>query len=894
MSDGGPATDGGPAWAPDVRPGPGAELEVRALTWRPFGRAEPILRGLNLRVSAGERVLVTGPSGSGKSTLLRALAGVLGTTESGELSGSIVVDGVDVSAHVPGGIDHSSALCEAEAATQAGVRPGPGLGPGSGAVAGPRAGAGAASIGLLLQDPGDALVAGTVGRDTAFGLENEGVARSEMWARITRMLEAVSFPYGTEHASSQVSGGEAQRLALAGVLVMGPRLVLLDEPTSMLDPVSAASVRDAVWAIATESGATVIVVEHQLAEWLPRVTRLVVLSERGDIVADGESMTTLSGRRDALTRSGVWAPGSPAPVPRPVPAELCRPAGGVVFGGGPVVSARGLGVVLQRPVSFGQQQAPGTSAAQILIDASVDLHAGEITAVVGASGAGKSTLTALLAGLSRPTSGEVVWVGADLEAASGARAADAHPGRWSSRRLAERVGWVPQNAELAIVARTVRDDVLSTSVLLGRDAHEAGKRTDALLAVLGLTPLAADDPHQLSGGELRRVALASAIAHGPALLVLDEPTTGLDRHTWSAVAGVIVAARAAGVAVVVATHDPLLMQLADRTVRLDRGRVVEWSARVSATDEVRAGAGAIDGQGSGLRAEGGTAELAGGESAVDADPGACRDTAADDTGGIETAPAVPDCVAREPIVRAARAGHPFGFAKYCGPLSLLAGGLLLLVGSLFITGIGQAVVGLVVLFAAAPFVLDLRTVPLRRLAPGLLAAASVAFSTWLLSPDQSLLSGITAGLRIAFFVLPGVLLAGHVDPSALGDHLGQLLRLPARPVVAATAALQQFSTLTEQWQQLRRVHRVRGLSAGRSPVKRVTQFASLTFALLVQSVRKAGRMAVAMDARGFSRVGTSGHARTWAEPALWTRADTVLLLVVGLVASVPAVVGLLL
>ncbi|GAA0996742.1 hypothetical protein GCM10009563_17790 [Subtercola frigoramans] len=837
-------------------------------------------------------MLITGPSGSGKSTLLRALAGVLGTTESGELSGLVLVDG-DATAGHPAGIDEAAA-------------------------------ASSVSVGLLLQDPVDALVAETVGRDTAFGLENLGVDRARMGARIAQTLDAVSFPYGTNHSSSQLSGGEAQRLALAGVLVMGPRLVLLDEPTSMLDPASAAAVREAVWATAAASGATLIVVEHQLAEWLPRITRLVVLGEGGEIVADGEASVTLVARRDALARAGVWVPGSAPPVPQQVSAALCRhgpvqQAKRANQFGDPVVSARKVGVTLQRATSFGQRGTTRGAAVPILADVSADIVAGEITAIVGPSGAGKSTFTALLAGLSNPSSGVVVWVGGGVEGpaerrpagkrpagtgTAGTGTAEQHPGRWSSRRLAERVGWVPQNAELAIVARTVRDDVLNTSVLLGHDIREAEHRVDALLDVLGLTELAAEDPHHLSGGELRRVALAGAVAHGPALLVLDEPTVGLDRHTWSAVAGVVVAAREAGVAVVVATHDPLLVQLADRVVRLESGRVVGRMSRFGPTPTET------------FPTEMSPTETTPTETTpTETTP---TETSPTETSPTETSPTEtfptgtfptgtfptekspteksPTGTTRGPGTRAERAGFSFGFARRCGPLSLLAGGLLLLLGSLFITSIGQAIVGVIVLLAVAPLVLDLRSIRLRRLAPGLLAAASVAFSTWLLSPDQSLLAGVTAGLRIAFFVLPGVLLAGYIEPSSLGDHLGQLLHLPARPVIAATAALQQFSTLTEQWQQLQRVRRVRGLSAGRSPLSRASQFGSLTFALLVQSVRKAGRMAVAMDARGFSRLETptletSSHARTWAEPAYWTRGDTVLLVVVGFVASVPAVYG---
>ena len=177
----------------------GALVEVDDLTWRPFGRREPVLSGICLRIEPGSHVLLAGPSGAGKSTLLRALAGVLTTTESGDFSGSVLVDGA------------------------------------------PPAGS---SVGLMMQDPDDALVAGRAGRDVAFGPESFGMPRDEIWSRVRSALASVGFPYDEDRPTSALSGGETQRLALAGVLALTPGLVLLDEPTSMLDPSSAAMVRD--------------------------------------------------------------------------------------------------------------------------------------------------------------------------------------------------------------------------------------------------------------------------------------------------------------------------------------------------------------------------------------------------------------------------------------------------------------------------------------------------------------------------------------------------------------------------------------------------------------------------------------------------------------------------
>src|SRR5674476_1428563 len=440
----------------------GALVEVRDLTWRPFGRREPVLAGISLRIEAGSRVLLAGPSGSGKSTLLRALAGVLATTETGDLTGSVLIDGSQSTG---------------------------------------------SSVGLMMQDPADALVAGRVGRDVAFGPESFGLPRDQIWSRVRSALTAVGFPYDEDHATKALSGGETQRLALAGVLALTPRLVLLDEPTSMLDPL-AAGVSD-----------------------------------------DGPVAPTLAMSAGSLAAQGVWVPGEPAPRPLDVARELCAPA----RPGGPtgrvLVSAESISVTRQPRASVMSANRPPT-VVQALAGVDAEVRAGECLALVGPSGAGKSTLTTLLAGVGAPTQG-LVRGRDELLAGIGANPPEAIH-RWTSRALAARFGWVPQQAEQAVVGRTVRGDVLSTSRRLGLDDDAAQARVEGLLEVLGLSALSGVDPHCLSGGEQRRLALAGAIAHGPSVLVLDEPSVGQDRLTWSAVAGVVVAARDAGIGVVLA------------------------------------------------------------------------------------------------------------------------------------------------------------------------------------------------------------------------------------------------------------------------------------------------------------------------------------------------------
>jgi energy-coupling factor transporter ATP-binding protein EcfA2 len=494
-----------------------------------------VLRDLELAVGAGERVLVTGPSGAGKSTLLRALAGLLLTNGQGDLSGRISIGGP---AGHPFGADqfHSSGVEPVEART----RP-------------------ATSIGLLMQDPTAGIVAATVGRDVAFGLENSGVPRAQMWRRVTEALEAVRFPYGLAHPTSALSGGESQRLMLAGSLVLGAPLLLLDEPTSMLDPAAAAAVRGLLQSVIAATCCTAIIVEHRLEPWLDFVDRLVVLGADGQLLANGRPDRVLAEQSEGLAASGVWLPEAEPPELLTIDPGLTGPDASAPS---ELVTAEDVAVVLSR-----RRRGREAVVTRALDGVSASLRSGEALAVTGSSGAGKSTLTAVLAGMQRTTSGRVQ---------SSPALATRHgrePWRWRSRDLASRLAWVPQSPEHGVVASSVLDEVLATSRARGRDSAAAKRRANGLLEALSLASLTAVSPYHLSGGEQRRLMVAAALAGGPLAVLLDEPTVGQDRRTWAAVVGALRSARGAGAGISLSTHDQLAVSaLADVELRLDSGR----------------------------------------------------------------------------------------------------------------------------------------------------------------------------------------------------------------------------------------------------------------------------------------------------------------------------------
>ncbi len=442
------------------------------------------LRGIDLVVEPGERVLLTGASGAGKSTLLAALAGIL-EDEGTEVTGELTIGG---------------------------LRP-------------PEARSG---LGMLAQDPDSQLVMTRAGDDVAFGLENAGVPRERIWPLVSDALDAVGFPYALDRPTQALSGGEKQRLVLAGALARRPGLLLLDEPTAQLDPPGAALVRDAVARATADRRSTVLVVDHDAAPWLPLVDRVVELSP------------------DGLREHGRdWRPadrcaGLALPPAADGPVLLAADAAGFTYRGSRTPAL------------------PPTTAV---------VTAGRALAVTGPNGSGKSTLALLLAGLRSPTTGRVA---AAPELTAGVRKGRREPHRWRAEELVTRIGTVFQNPEQQFLTGRLRDELSLGPLRSGERAAAARATADDLLERLGLSAFADANPFTLSGGQQRRLSVATALATSPRVLVLDEPTFGQDAATWREVVTLLAEQRARGCAVTVVTHDRDLVDvLADDRLDLE-------------------------------------------------------------------------------------------------------------------------------------------------------------------------------------------------------------------------------------------------------------------------------------------------------------------------------------
>ena len=449
------------------------------------GRREWALRGLDLRVEPGERVLLLGPSGAGKSTLLRALAGLIDPSSGVETEGSLTVDGRDPLASRD-------------------------------------------RTGLMLQDPESQLVMARAGDDVAFGLENRCVPADGIWRRVDAALEAVEFPYGRNRRTDALSGGEQQRLALAGTLALQPGMLLLDEPTANLDPDGAAEVRSVLAAVLDRLGSTMVLVEHRVDDAVALVDRVVVIEAGGGVVADGSPARVFSDHGSSLADAGVWVPDRPpaGPVQRERPQAQT--------------------LLIAEHATF---RWPG-SATDALAPVDLALRSAEALAVTGPNGSGKTTLALLLAGLVAPRTGRVIAG----EALAAGRGHEAIAG-WRARDLARHIGTVFQDPEHQFLTGSVRDELLLGPSQTGADPASAAGRVDELLERLHLGHLAAANPFTLSGGEQRRLSVATALATAPDMLVLDEPTFGQDRRTWGELLHLLGSLRDSGRGIGFVTHD---------------------------------------------------------------------------------------------------------------------------------------------------------------------------------------------------------------------------------------------------------------------------------------------------------------------------------------------------
>ncbi len=500
-------------------------VEMKGVSFT-YPRADvPALRDLSFRLDPGEMVVVMGASGAGKTTFARCLNRAVPSYQPGRLSGEIWIDGIERSA--------------ADVAALAGV------------------------VGLVTQDFEAQLFSTNVVLEVAFGMEQLGVERSEMRARVPRALDVVGLGGFEGRDPATLSGGEKQRLAIAAVLAMRPKLVVFDEPTTDLDPKGKREIFQVLRSLRNE-GVGIVLVEHEI-DACHGADRLVLM-ERGRIVEDG-APDVLMRRVERLDEVGVPAwdidrlgreigcEGRLGDVADAVRELVDR-------GHQPVqveeeARAEGALLVDVRDVDFSYPGGP-----PVLRAVTLELRAGEMVALVGPNGSGKTTLSKHFNGLLNPSSGLVEVGGRDV------RDLDLED-------VAGDIGYVFQNPDHQIFAASVLDEVRFAAENVGLPEPEIAERAALAIAEVGLEGFEAADPFVLGKGHRQRLAVASLLVLQPRLLILDEPTTGLDGREQREMMALLGRLRDTGTSVLMITHTPwVVAEWAERCLVMEAGRLI--------------------------------------------------------------------------------------------------------------------------------------------------------------------------------------------------------------------------------------------------------------------------------------------------------------------------------
>lgn len=483
------------------------------------GSDSSVLRHLDWRVEDGAFVVVAGESGAGKSSLLRCLNGLVPHFSGGRFGGSVTVHGIDTRAGGPQTLS--------------------------------------STVGFVFQDPDAQCVAAIVEDELAFGMEQLGVPRLTMRKRVEEVLDLLGIAELRAREMETLSGGERQRVAIAAALTMQPRMLVLDEPTSQLDPWGAERVITALERLNQDLGLTVVVSEHRLERVLAPADRLTAIARSGQLIEgtphdvlrqlDTEMLPPVA----RLGRMLEWVPapltikeGRRALLASRAPVPIVAADQPAAVSGNPIVS------VSELTLTHGQRV--------VVRDLTFEIRPGEVVALMGRNGSGKTTLLRAMMGFHKPLRGRVALNGVEFDDVD-------------STRSAGRIGYLPQRPGAILFNDTVRAELAFTL----RCSAPGGRDPEAILAELQLLDVVDQHPRALSVGEQERTALAAVLVADPRLLLLDEPTRGMDYQRKRALSATIARRRLEGVATVLATHDvEMVAETATRVILLGDGEIV--------------------------------------------------------------------------------------------------------------------------------------------------------------------------------------------------------------------------------------------------------------------------------------------------------------------------------
>lgn len=509
-----------------------ALLQVENLTFGYPDAEQPTLRDMSFSVKEGEFVVICGVSGSGKSTLLRLLKKELAPF--GEKNGKILYNG-----------------CVQEECD---------------------AGELCAQIGFVQQNPENAIVTDKVWHELAFGLESLGFSSAVIRRRVAEMASYFGIEGWFHKDTSELSGGQKQLLNLAGVMVMQPKILLLDEPTAQLDPIAAADFLSTLRRLNYDMGITVIIAEHRLEEVLP-ISDRVILTDNGEISFNGRPAEFAEYFKDRSSH--------PMASALPAAARIFASLG--ESGESPLTVRRGRAfisdnygnairslpnkevlrgnetVISLKGICFRYEK----KAPDILKNLSIDIFKGERLFMLGGNGAGKTTLLGIMAGTLKPYAGTVKINGKRL-------------GAYSETELYHRnIAMLPQDPQTVFLQNSVREDLKEAAIAMEHNAYEAERLIADTTESLGIYKLLDRHPYDLSGGEQQRAALAKLLLLKPKILLLDEPTKGIDAYCKKQLAEILNSLKKSGVTVIAVTHDiEFAAAYADRCALLFDGEII--------------------------------------------------------------------------------------------------------------------------------------------------------------------------------------------------------------------------------------------------------------------------------------------------------------------------------
>jgi energy-coupling factor transport system ATP-binding protein len=488
----------------------GAPLVVEDLTFRYRDRGSPAIRGISFSASAGEILLIAGASGCGKTTLIRAINGLVPRSYKGEVSGRVIVFGESTS--------------------------------------GWRLSRVSQKVGTVLQDPERQILGTKVLNEVAFGLENLGLSRREISERVDEALGLLGISALRDRDTFNLSGGEKQKVALAGVLAMRPGILLLDEPLASLDPASARDSLDMVRKLAND-GMTVLLVEHRVEDVLRVKPERVMFLSEGQVRYLGEA----SGLSRTVDYHQVKLPAEEIVAlagkdPPPIALRILPSAQG---------PARARATLVRfEDVAFGYEPEK-----EVLQGINLEIHEGDVIAVLGANGAGKTTLVKHAIGLLKPKSGRVLVGGRDTREASVAE-------------IASTLGYVFQSPSHMLFAPTVHEELAFGPSNLKHPKDKVEKEVKEALRIVNLVEMEKDPPLALSFGQQKRVSIAAILAMESQILVMDEPTAGQDYQNYMSFMDSILQLPGFA-AVMFITHDvDLAVIYANRVLLVSDGRLV--------------------------------------------------------------------------------------------------------------------------------------------------------------------------------------------------------------------------------------------------------------------------------------------------------------------------------